>query len=320
MNELISIIIPAYNAGKYIRETMKSILSQTYKNIEIICVDDGSADSTYQTLRFLAASDERIRLFKKKNEGVTLARRFGFEQAKGAYIGFVDADDIIEPTMFERLYHNIKKYDADISHCAHDITWLDGRIEHFYGTGRLAVQGKISGIRSLISGSFEPGLCNKLYKYTLLHSLFHDNEMDFSIKINEDLLMNYYLFKQAETTVLEDICLYHYMKRAESASTSNYNQNHIWDPIKVKQIIAADAHGTEYEDEANKMCLHTCVNQYNNLLKRKNHTFDDDKRLIRDLIIANKKYARLLSSKQALGTKLIILLPEAYAFLYQLIA
>lgn len=320
MNDLISIIVPAYNVENYVRETIKSILNQTYENIEVICVDDGSTDNTYQALKFLEATDERIRIFTKKNEGVTKARQYGFEQAKGKYVGFIDADDKIEPNMFEKLYSNAKKFNADISHCGHDIVWLDGRKESYYGTGRLAQQDKISGIKSLISGSFEPGLCNKLYKYTLLHSLFHSETMDFSIKINEDLLMNYYLFKMADSTVLEDVCLYHYIKRAGSASASGWNKDMIWDPIRVRQIIQEDSIGSEYENEAKKVCLFTCINQYNNLLKQNNNEFDEDKKLIRELIADNKGNIKLLRRKHAIGAKLIITFPKLYSLLIKYIS
>lgn len=317
---LISIIVPVYNAERYVENTIKSIQNQIYKNIEIICVDDESTDNSLQLLKKIASKDDRVKVFSKENKGVTKARKFGFEHASGEYIGFVDADDIIEPTMYGRLYSNMKKYNADISHCGHDIVWLDGRKENFYGTGRLAQQDKISGIKSLISGSFEPGLCNKLYKYTLLHSLFHGGVMDYSIKINEDLLMNYYLFKMADSTVLEDVCLYHYIKRAGSASASGWNKDMIWDPIRVRQIIQEDSIGSEYENEAKKVCLFTCINQYNNLLKQNNNEFDEDKKLIRELIADNKGNIKLLRRKHAIGAKLIITFPKLYSLLIKYIS
>lgn len=317
MNDLISIIVPAYNVENYIRNTIKSVLNQTYKKIEVICIDDGSADNTFQALRFLAAEDERLRIFKKQNQGVTKARQFGFEKANGEYIGFVDADDKIEPNMFEVLYNNAKRYNADISHCGHDILWLDGRKESFYGTARLAQQDKISGIRSLISGSFEPGLCNKLYKYTLLHSLLHSGVMDDSIKINEDLLMNYYLFKMADYTVLEDVCLYHYIKREGSASASGLNKNMIWDPIMVREIIMNDSIGTEYEIDAKQVFLFMCVNQYNNLLKHNTNEYDDDENKIRELLSQYKNDIRFLSKKHAFGANMIVKHPNIYANLHK---
>lgn len=318
MNDnLISVIVPMYNVENYIKRTIESILNQTHSNIEVICVDDGSTDNTYQRLRSIAVLDDRVKVFTKKNEGVTLARKFGFEQAKGEYIGFVDADDIIESTMYEVLYNNIKKHNADISHCGHDIVWLDGRKQSFYGTARLMQQDKISGIKSLILGSFEPGLCNKLYKHTLLHSLFHSDVMDYSIKINEDLLMNYYLFKLAENTVFEDVCLYHYLKREGSASASGLNKNMIWHPIRVKQIIMDDAIGSEYESEARKVSLFTYINQYNNLIRASNHEYDLDKEEIRELIINSKDDVKYLRKKHAMGARLIISSPKLYDKLFK---
>lgn len=320
MNDLISIIVPAYNVGNFIRETIESILNQTYNKIEIICINDGSTDNTLQVLKFLAASDSKIKVYSKKNEGVTKARQFGVEQAKGEYIGFVDADDKIEPNMFEVLYNNAQKYNADISHCGHDIVWLDGRKDFFYNTGRLVHQGKVSGIKALLSGSFEPGLWNKLYKRTLLYNLFHSEIMDCSIKINEDLLMNYYLFKDANSTVLEDVCLYHYIKREGSASSSGWNKDLVWDPIKVRQIIMKDSIGSEYENDARGVNLFLCINQYNNLLKENIDEYKEDKRLIRELIISNKNDIRLLRKKHAVGAKLIISIPKLYDLLYKFIS
>lgn len=310
--ELISIIVPAFNVEKYVRRTLKSILKQTYSNIEVICVDDGSVDGTLDAIRSISASDDRVKVFSKPNEGVTLARKYGFEQSHGEYIGFVDADDEIEPTMYERLYNNLKKYNADISHCGHDIVWLTGKTESFYGTGRLAQQDKMSGLKSLISGSFEPGLCNKLYKHTLLQSLFHSGAMDYSIKINEDLLMNYYLFKQAENTVLEDVCLYHYLKREGSASSSAVSHKFIWDQIQVKQLILNDSEETEYETDARKAYLITCLVKYNALVKLDNKSFDDDIKPLRSLIAKQKDSFHLLNQKQRVGAKLLISKPALY--------
>lgn len=314
---LISIIVPAFNAEITIKKTIESILRQSYVNIEVICVDDGSTDNTYQRLKFIAASDKRVKVFSKSNDGVTLARKYGVEQAKGEYIGFVDADDEIDPTMYERLYHNLKQHNADISHCGHEVFYLDGRREYFYNTGRLAKQDKISGIQALISGSFEPGLCNKLYHSTLLHSLFHSGMMDYSVRINEDLLMNYYLFKEADSSVYEDVCLYHYLKREGSASSSELNHNHIWNQIHVKQIILEDSKNTNYEIVARKAYLLTCIHQYNSILDSRNKKFDLDIIKIREIIICNKQDINLLDKKYCFLAKFIIGAPGLYKSLYK---
>lgn len=309
---LVSIIIPAFNVDYYVEKTIESILNQTYTNIEIICVDDGSTDQTLQILSDLEAKDTRVKVFSKKNEGVTLARKYGFEQAQGEYIGFVDADDLIEPMMYKKLYDNLIEYNADISHCGHDIVRLNGKRESFYVTGRLAQQDKISGIKSLISGSFEPSLCNKLYRYNLLHNLFNSDVMDCSIKINEDLLMNYYLFKQAQTTVFEDVCLYHYLKREGSASSVAVSSKMIWDQINVKQIILKDSIGSEYEEAARKANLITCLTRYNSLLKANSNEFRDDLEKIRSIVKKYENDLYLLNTKQRSGAKMLIRTPNLY--------
>ena len=235
---LISIIIPVFNIEPYIARCPDSILAQTYEPIEIVAVDDGSKDASGGILDDYALRYDKVRVFHKENGGVTSARLFGIEKAKGAYIGFVDGDDTIEPEMYERLMANAMKYHADISHCGYQMVFPD-RVDYYYDTGRLVLQDKATGLQDLLEGSMiEPGLCNKLYKQSLLQSLFH--LMDGSIKNNEDLLMNYYLFRQAERSVFEDFCPYHYMIRKGSAATGKLNEHKLADPIKVLQRIMAD--------------------------------------------------------------------------------
>lgn len=316
-NELISIIVPAYNVEAYIQKTIKSLLRQTYQNIEIICVDDGSKDGTLQAITTMAALDSRVKVFSKQNEGVTKARQFGFERSNGEYIGFTDADDEVDPTMFERLYNNLKKYDTDISHCGYVIDNTDGTHEYFYNTGCLEQQDKISGVKSLISGSFEPGLWNKLYKRNLLLSLFNSGVMDFSIKMNEDVLMNYYLFKEANSSVLEDVCLYHYVKREGSATMSEFSRKYTWDKLNVKQIIRDDSIGSEYEDVAREAYILKCIHSYNVFLKQDNREYDDDLKQIRKLLMDNKADIRLLKKKYKLLANTIKSSPAIYAKIFK---
>lgn len=317
-NDLISIIVPAYNVEKYVKKSIESVLCQTYQKIEIICVNDGSEDNTLQVLQSIAATDKRIKVFSKNNEGVTKSRQFGVEQAQGEYIGFIDADDLVEPIMYERLIVNLKKHDADISHCGHVIERPDGSKEFFYNTNRILEQDRNSGIVSLISGHFEPSLCNKLYKNTLLHDLFNSNVLDDTIKINEDLLMNYYLFKTAKRSVLEDNCYYHYIKREGSASTSAITHKFIWDQIHVKQIILSDSMGTSYENEARRAHMITCVLRYNSLLAQDRLEFFDDVKQLRMHIKKHQSDIKLTNKKFGIGAWMIIYCPKLYSKLIKL--
>ena len=245
-NILISIIIPTYNIAPLIERCITSIINQTYINLEIIIVDDGSIDDTPKVLEKLAQIDARIKIIYKKNGGVTSARLLGVNAAKGEWIGFVDGDDFIEPQMFQTLLENAIKYKADISHCGYRRVYPDGREENYYGTGKIVLENNITGVKDLLEGKMiEPGLCNKLFHKKLFVRLKEEGLMDLSIKNNEDLLMNYYLFKQATKSVYEDICPYHYLLRVNSTSTSKINENKLKDPIKVLKIMLNDVENLE---------------------------------------------------------------------------
>lgn len=243
MSEKISVVVPVFNIEKYVERCTYSILNQTYANLEIIMVDDGSTDGSGKIIDQIAANDSRVKVIHKENGGVTSARMAGIKSATGEWIGFVDGDDEVEPDMFRHLLQNAITYQADISHCGYQMVFPDGRIDCYYNTGLLAQQDKTTALKEVLSGSkIEPGLWNKLFHKTLFHSLLHDNSMPMDIKINEDLLMNYFLFKEAKQTVYEDFCPYHYILRKGSAATSK-KCNHVTDPLRVRDMIRKDLHG-----------------------------------------------------------------------------
>lgn len=240
---LISVVIPAYNIAPYIGRCLDSMIAQEYKNLEFIVVNDGSTDNTGEIIDQYAKCDCRIKTIHKENGGVTSARITGIRSSKGAYIGFVDGDDYVDPDMFGRLLNNALKYKADISHCGYKMVFPN-RIDYYYNTGRFVEQDKITGLKNLLEGSFiEPGLWNKLYHKTLFHHLLNDDVMPQSIKINEDVLMNYWLFKEANCSIYEDFCPYHYILRKGSAATSKLNENKLKDPILVTKIMLNDSTG-----------------------------------------------------------------------------
>lgn len=262
MNEdLISVIVPAYNIQDYIENTIVSICAQTYKKLEIILVDDGSRDNTPAIIDRLAAQDPRIVPIHKENGGVTSARLCGVKAARGKWIGFVDGDDYIEPNMYEVLLSNAKKYEADISHCGYQMVF-PSRTDYYYNTGRLIEQDRKTGLKDLLEGSFvEPGLCNKLFQRELFKKLLQDNLMDMSIRNTEDLLMNFYLFRESQKSIFFDRCFYHYLLRKGSAATSLINVHKLADPLKVLETIAQNLQGnSELEIIVQKrmiMCLIT---------------------------------------------------------------
>ena len=123
----ISIIIPVYNTGKYLYKCVDSVLNQTYRNIEVIIIDDGSKEETARICDEIVAKDDRLRLIHKQNEGVSVARNVGLDMVTGDYVGFVDSDDWIDLDMYDTLAREMETYDADIVMCDATTIWDDGK-------------------------------------------------------------------------------------------------------------------------------------------------------------------------------------------------
>ena len=264
MNILLSVIIPVYNLEKYIDRCLDSLLAQTYSNLEIIVVNDGSTDKSLAILNEYKKKNSRIQIIDKQNEGVSKARLDGMKRATGQYIGFVDGDDIVEKDMFELLMNNAIKYNADISHCGYSMDFPDGRSDKYYGTGKIVIQNNKDGLKDLLEGKFiEPGLCNKIYKKSLIENFIENKDMDYSIKNLEDLLVNYFLFKQSNLSIYEDKCKYHYMIRKGSATTKK-SRNKYEDPLKImKKLIDLEKMNRDMYEVIFKRYIYILLNNTN---------------------------------------------------------
>ena len=295
---MISVIVPVYNIAPYLARCIESLEAQTVDEIQLVCTDDGSRDGSSAVLDELALNKANIIVAHKPNAGVTKARIAGIMLAQGDNIGFCDGDDEIEPDMYARLLKNKVDNNADISHCGHVVIRPDGSRSYVHNTGRFAVSGKEEALAELLAGSFEPGLCSKLYSKTLLHSLLHSGLMDYNIKINEDLLMNYYLFKQANRIVFEDVCPYHYLKREGSASTRK-SPRFLTDPIKVREMILEDIAPKEGKiyNQAAASFIRISISMYMYCINHEN-SIDDAKVLkkkFRGNIKDKRKYIKYLN-------------------------
>lgn len=311
---MISVIIPAYNVENYIGRTLDSVLGQTFPDLEIIVVDDGSQDGTGAVIdRYAAAHPHRLTALHIPNGGVTHARLTGAAHARGEWIGFVDSDDVIEPDMYERLFHNARNHNADISHCGYQMIFEDGRVHFFHNTGVTQVHSRTDALRELLSGRrIEPGLWNKLFH----KRLFQGWEMDRTIRINEDLLMNFYLFSAADKAVYEDWCPYHYMVRSTSATRVQLNEHRIYDPIRVKEIIRQSV-SSDLREDAQQAYLNTCIAAYHSLIiAGKEYAADAD--AVRKLLAKERNALSALGKKRAALVRLITGLPAVYHSVYRL--
>lgn len=148
---LISVIVPVYNVEKYLRPCVESILEQTYKNIEVILVNDGSTDKSKAICLELAEKDKRISYYEKANSGLSDTRNVGLEKAKGEYIAFVDSDDLLAPNAVRTLYELCRKYDTGIA-VGKNSHFVDGEQPYYKTQTRENVFGK------------DEAICNFLYQ------------------------------------------------------------------------------------------------------------------------------------------------------------
>lgn len=311
MADLISVIVPVYNVADDLPRCLDSILAQHYPNIEIITVNDGSSDHSGEVLDEYAQLHPCIHVIYQKNSGVTSARLRGVAEASGEWIGFVDGDDEIEPDMYERLLRNALTYKADISHCGYQMCFPDDRVHYFHNTKVLESQNKITALRELLSGErVEPGLCNKLFH----RALFDELSMPTEIKINEDLLMNFYLFSNANQTVFDDWCPYHYIVRNTSASRAKLNDHKIYDPIRVKERIRQAA-PDDIQEDAQRAYINTCINTYHTLMIADTE-YRADLHRVRWLIKQEMRSFPLLEKKRAMMARLIVDAPAVYRPIY----
>ncbi len=206
MKPLITVIVPVYNVEGYLNRCVESIANQSYRNLEIILVDDGSRDGCPGLCDNWGKSDSRIKVIHKKNGGVSSARNAGLDIACGEYIAFVDADDYISPNMLEKLVNGATLNNCDISICR---VSSDGSAPN--------EQAKVyeNDVLSLyLSDSLcRPSVFAKLYSRQVIQDL----RFDTSIKIGEDYIFNFYAFKNAHRVVVLEERLYYYELRENSA-------------------------------------------------------------------------------------------------------
>ena len=311
----ISVVIPSFNNAPWLPQCLESLLAQTYENLEIIVVDDGSSDDTPAVLEAFSHRSPKIVVLRQENSGVTAARLRGIAAATGDWIGFVDGDDVVEPDFYARLHENAVTYSADISHCGYKLLFPDGTTQPHGGNGAVRVQDGLTGLRELIEErTIEPGLWDKLFRRSLFAGL--SDWMDPSIRNNEDMLMNYYLFSRGEKAVFQDVCLYSYRVRRGSASRGKLNGHKIYDPIRVRQRILEEC-GPDLKDTAREALLRCQLYIYAQLTVAHDATLRPDKEKVRQMIAGEKAYYHLLTARNRILCQMIRLCPWAFSLAFR---
>lgn len=225
----VSIIIPVYNGETYIQRCIISILNQTYKEIEVIIVDDGSVDRSYEICEKIIKNDERCQIIRQENRGVVEARKKGLANSKGEYTLFVDADDWIESNMVEELLLQIEEADMISSGVFLEkypgwvIETADSIESGKYKTEKEKqfLYGKmIFDLEKKVLHPLSPWMCNKLYKTIIARNIFE--QMDDSIYYAEDAVFVYSYVLQANSIVITHKPYYHYCYNSNSACHKKY--------------------------------------------------------------------------------------------------
>lgn len=238
MEPKISIVIPIYNMELYLSRCLDSLLAQSFADMEIIAVNDGSLDSTEAILERYAESDSRIVVINKSNGGVSSARNAGVQMAKGDYIGFVDPDDWVDPAMYEEMYVNATQADADIVMCTYIREFGTHAKEKVFQMPDMTIyrnEELQTTMTRRIVGPLREELANpefldawgtvwsKLYRASLIKG----NEIRFIdlsvVGSNEDSLFNMYAFYHADSFVFLNRPYYHYWRANSDSITSTYN-------------------------------------------------------------------------------------------------
>ncbi len=219
MKDKISVIVPVYNVEQYLDKCVQSIVTQTYKNLEIILVDDGSTDNSGAICDEWAKKDSRIVVIHKENGGLSDARNAGVLAASGEYIGFIDSDDYIEPVMYEKLYSLISVNDADMALCGVQRKNENGETFSPFSTRQI---GKFQGEEIFNTVDFNNPYYiiawNKLYKRNLVLKIQFPKG-----RLHEDEFTAHRFYGECKKIVCCDTPLYHYLKRMGSIMRNGYS-------------------------------------------------------------------------------------------------
>ncbi len=212
--DLISVIIPVYNVEEYINECVDSVINQTYKNLEIILVDDGSTDNSSKICDEYAKLDKRIKSIHQQNQGAAEARNNGLKVSKGKYIAFIDSDDYVSNDFIYSLYNNLIKNKADISACGYCEYYNNGKINYKNFRNIKRKYNKMEALIFLnVLGYFDVGPWNKLYKKELFDKYkFPKN------KIAEDWRIMFKIIDQIDYLYYDSAEKYFYRYREGSVT------------------------------------------------------------------------------------------------------
>ncbi len=264
-NELISVIIPVYNVEKFLPYSLDRVINQTYKNLEIILINDGSTDNSKAICKQYEEKDNRIKLINQKNQGAAVARNTGLDNASGKYIGFVDSDDVISLEFYTGLYKLLKETDSDISECASvqisedDLFNKNYKFDNidnidFITTNSLGALNRINSEEIYITGK-SIVVWNKLYK----RQLFNDIRFPIGKKYEDDLT-TYKIFNKINKLASTEKVLYNYVQRKNSLMHKEFSMD------RLEALEVFDNYEHFFKEYNNRYLYVKCLVRYLRIL------------------------------------------------------
>lgn len=255
----ISILMPVYNGEKYIEKTVNSVINQSFKNWELIIVNDGSTDNSHVICESLKEKDSRIKVIHKENTGVSNTRNILLDNAKGKYIGFVDCDDYIDKHMFEILINKVEEYNSDLVICGiEELKMKDNIIlssikRVYYPADYMKIGDMKNRILEFGDTQLLNSLCNKLYK----RELINDNKIKFdeTIENGEDFIFNLEYIKYTKVLSFCNEALYSYIRRDNNSITHKYVEDMYFKGVDIHNKLEAFLIDMEFFTEENKEIL-----------------------------------------------------------------
>lgn len=219
----VSVIVPVYNKEAYLKQTLEALLSQTLRELEIILIDDGSTDASGHICEDYAARDSRFRVIHQPNGGVSGARNAGLDAARGAYIGFCDADDIPAADLYESLLELATQNGCDIAMVKESVRYADGT-EVADQTGTLTVyDDRQTVLRQFLLEQISMGIYTKLIRRELTEQIRFEEGR----RINEDKFYLFEVFCRTDKICYLDVCKYAYIRNDSSCSTAPFSEKYL---------------------------------------------------------------------------------------------
>lgn len=300
----ISVIIPVYNQSKYLKRCLDSVLNQSFNQLEIILINDGSTDESPQLCDEFAKKDDRITVIHQNNGGVSNARNSGLKIARGEYVHFMDSDDFLDDGFYNDLYNLAQSREADIICSEYYQEYRDKKGEFFLNTNATEqlTMTRNEAIVALLSGKrVSYSTCDKLFK----RNIIADIKFNEHISHNEDFLFVYEAVKRISRLFYTSHAYFHYCHNPKSAIRTSFNHKRMT-AIDVHEIVLEDIkHNITglYKEARTTYCK---VAIYTRKLMEK-AGYNDSKDIMRIKKILRNNFIFILFSKLAVGYKLLTL-------------